>query len=335
MTKEKIFLDISWQSIAKLALLVIIFWLIYNLKTIISWFIFALIFSMIFDPIIAFFQKKLPRTISVIIVYALLILIIVLFIYFFATKVSNEFPKMSAIFFHYLEKIKIFFPLIRREFFRIEETIQNIEEWFLLLSRNIVSAIFSLFGGIFSAITIFFLALFLSLEENFLEKIVEGLFPREKKEKFLQAFTISRIRAAKWFQIRILTSFFVGILTFVALRILRVDYSFSLGILAALTNLIPIVGPLFAGFVIAIFAFLNSPLSGLFAILIFILLQQIEGNIILPIYGKEILNLPPAICLLALLVGGKLGGFFGAILALPLFALFFEFSKIILREENE
>lgn len=334
MTKERIFLDISWQSIIKLGFLVIVFWLIYNLKTIISWFLFALILSMILDPIIVLFQKRLPRSIAVIFVYFLLISFFVTFIYLFGSKAIKEFQTLVAIFSRSFEKIKFSLPFFKREFFEIEEIIQNIEEWLLILSRNIISATISLFGGIFSAITIFFLSLFLSLEENFLEKIIESLVPREKKELFLKTFALSKKTAAKWFQVRILSSIFVGILTFLSLKILEIDYSFSLGILAAFTNLIPVIGPLFSGFIIFLLASLHSLPSGIFALLIFIFIQQIEGNIILPIFGKNVLNLPPIISLLALLVGGKMGGLFGAIVALPLFALIFEFSKIILKEEN-
>ncbi|MBC7074097.1 AI-2E family transporter, partial [Candidatus Parcubacteria bacterium] len=94
-------------------------------------------------------------------------------------------------------------------------------------------------------------------------------------------------------------------------------------------NFVPILGPIFSGFILVLVAFIYSLKQAILVLILFVIIQQIEGNLISPILINKFLNLPPYLVLLSLLIGGKLMGITGAILFLPLFGAIFNFSKKI------
>ncbi len=104
--------------------------------------------------------------------------------------------------------------------------------------------------------------------------------------------------------------------------------------MAGILDIIPIIGPIIAGAIIMIFCALESWVKALFILVIFILIQQIEGNILTPILTKKFIGLPAVLVLVALMVGGRLWGVLGAILAIPLFGLVYEFLKDFLKKKR-
>ena len=128
---------------------------------------------------------------------------------------------------------------------------------------------------------------------------------------------------------------FVGISSFLVLKGFNINYASSLALFAGIADFIPILGPLIAGIIIGLIALLDSWSKAILVIVFFILIQQIEGNIITPILGKKFIQLPPILILLTLLIGGKLLGILGAVLAVPVIGILFEILKDFLRGKKE
>ena len=126
----------------------------------------------------------------------------------------------------------------------------------------------------------------------------------------------------------------MGLLTFVALRVLNVEYDVSLAIFAGITNFIPIVGPVIAGLVILLIVMLDNVAKALFVVLAFIIIQQIE-SILTPILSRRFVGMSPILVLIALLVGGTLWGVMGAILAIPVIGILFEFLRDFFKKKKE
>jgi predicted PurR-regulated permease PerM len=109
----------------------------------------------------------------------------------------------------------------------------------------------------------------------------------------------------------------------------------SLSFLSAVLNFVPIIGPIIAAIVAFIFLALDSWLKAVFFVVAFILIQQIEGAIISPILTKKFVGIPPVLVLLSVAVGGKLLGVLGAVLAIPMFGIIFEFLKDFLAKRKQ
>lgn len=109
----------------------------------------------------------------------------------------------------------------------------------------------------------------------------------------------------------------VGILTFVALICLHVDFPLILSLLNAIFNIIPYFGPLFGGIPAVLVAFLGSTKTAIWTFVCLQLIQQIEGNILSPKITGDSVSMHPLTVIILLIIGGKIGGFIGMVLAVP------------------
>ena len=110
----------------------------------------------------------------------------------------------------------------------------------------------------------------------------------------------------------------IGGLTFIILIFLHVDFPVILSLLNAIFNIIPYFGPLFGAIPAVIIALLNSPKTALYTALWLYGIQQIEGNIISPKVTGDSISMHPLLVILLLIIGGKLGGFVGMVIAVPI-----------------
>jgi len=336
MDGEKI-LDISWGTIFKIFFAGLIFYFIYLTRDILILFIFALIISVLFNPAIDFLVKKrIPRGLAILVVYLSVFGFLGLMIYLIAPIFIYEIQQFTQLFPQYFEKVA---PTLKglglAVFENFDSFTKAIEGWLVRASSSIFAALGAIFGSIFSTITIFSIAIFLSMEEGGMEKTLSLLFPKKYEAQVLSIWDRCRNRVAGWFGTRILSCLFVGLATFFACKILAIKYALSFGLLAGISNIVPIIGPLLVGAVIVLFTLLDSWAKAIFILVIFILIHQIEGNVITPLLSKRFVGLPPALVLIALMIGGKLWGIMGAILAIPLFGILFEFVREFLKKRRD
>jgi len=336
MTNEKI-LDISWGTLLKIGIAFFGFYVIYLIRDVLIWFIFALIISVLLSPVIDFLQKrKVPRAVATISIFICLFVILGLLVYLIAPIFIAEIQQFTSRFPQYFEKFSPPLKELGLEAFESFEVFTlRLQEWLIDASDNIFAAVVSIFGGIFTTITIFVLAIFLSLEEKGMERTIKILFPKRQEEAALNIWKSCQSKVSGWFGARLLSSVFVGFTAYLALWLFNINYPFALALFAGITNIIPIVGPIIAGVVISLIAALDSLGIAVLILLIFIIIQQIEGNILTPILSKRFIGLPPALVLIALIVGGRFWGILGAIFAIPLAGIIFEFTRDFLKKRKE
>ncbi|HET6537108.1 MAG TPA: AI-2E family transporter [Sphingopyxis sp.] len=121
-----------------------------------------------------------------------------------------------------------------------------------------------------------------------------------------------------WMLGQSVSSLVIVILTWAGLSMLGVPASGGLGLIAGLLDVIPMIGPVIAGIPAVLLAFTVSPMTALWTILVFLLIQQLQGNFLQPMIQKQAVNVPPAVLLFAVIAAGLLFGFMGVLLASPL-----------------
>lgn len=110
----------------------------------------------------------------------------------------------------------------------------------------------------------------------------------------------------------------VGVASFIGLFALRIPYALPLAVVAGLTEAIPVVGPIAGAVPAVLIAFSESPVKGLLVVALYILIQQVESNILVPKVMESNVGLNPLLVIIALVAGGMLNGITGAILAIPI-----------------
>lgn len=333
---EKRVFEISWQTIEKICLVIILLYFLYLLKEIIIWIIFSFIIAILFNNLIDFLEKKkIPRTVSVVFLYFSIFCLIGFLVYQLSPVVASELQDFSQNLPIYLKRISPFFEKFGIELFK---TTQNLFLGIQLIlgkaSKSIISAIFTLFGGVSATLLVIFLAFFLSLERGLVEKIISALFPKDYRERFFSFWPRIRSQVSGWFVSRIIGVIFVGLLSYLALFIFDAKYSALLAIVAGVFDFIPFIGPIIAGVLIALILAMSSFSKAFFFLVAFSAIQVLENNLILPLLFKKFTGLPPVLILISLVVGGKLWGILGAVLAVPLAGVLFELIKDYLKKRE-
>ncbi|WP_296722150.1 AI-2E family transporter [Erythrobacter sp.] len=144
------------------------------------------------------------------------------------------------------------------------------------------------------------------------------LFPDKAEAVAAQALDDTSTGLRGWMMGQAISSLLVAALTWIGLWLLGVPAAGGLGVIAGLLDIIPMVGPIIAGVPAVLLAFTVSPLTALWTLLLFLAIQQLQGNFLQPMIQKHAVDIPPALLLFAVLAFGLLFGFLGVLLAAPL-----------------
>jgi predicted PurR-regulated permease PerM len=126
-----------------------------------------------------------------------------------------------------------------------------------------------------------------------------------------------------WMLGQSVSSLVIVAFTWAGLELLGVPAAAGLGLLAGLLDVIPMIGPIIAGLPAVLLAFTVSPMTALWTLLLYLLIQQLQGNFLQPMIQKQAVNVPPAVLLFAVIAAGLLFGMMGVLLAAPLTVVVF------------
>ncbi|MPM06034.1 hypothetical protein SDC9_52329 [bioreactor metagenome] len=255
----------------------------------------------------------------------------------------------------------IIIPSILRESYNFGSILDNIDIYIKNIAKKMNLNDLSFFQGIYEQISEEANMFFAKISDNFLENLflcfeslvslaiipivtyyflVDGdliynklllILPTEKRiiakkvlnnlDKVLSRYIISQL----------LLSLIIGILTFIVLLILDVKFALILGIFNGILNIVPYFGPIIGGVPAIFIALMDSPNKALYTIIAVFLIQQIEGNILSPKITGDSTNMHPIIIIILLLVGEKLGGLIGMVIAVPIGVI----VKVIYEDIND
>jgi len=191
MADEKI-LDISWSTILKIVVAFLSLYFLYLISEFLIWFAFAFVISILFEPSIRWLERmRVPRSLSVIFIYSLIFTIFSIAIYlgipYFISEIQYFSELFPQYFSEYFGKISPFFEKLGFEAFKSAEIfLMEVEGVLSKMTENIFSAIFVIFGGIFSTLFTITIAIFLSLERKSVEKALILIFPKKYENRILR-----------------------------------------------------------------------------------------------------------------------------------------------------
>lgn len=249
----------------------------------------------------------------------------------------------------YVNKILEKYPELQEEFqsytgkINWQSVITSVTGW---VSNGVVSTINvagSAISGIVSAVVGFVFAIYILLQKERLGRqvrmIAYSLLPEKAADKFFKISNMTSDTFSKFLSGQCLEACILGSMFAIVLAVFRMPYVALISVLIAFTALIPIVGA-FIGCVIGAFLiFMISPVKAVWFVVIFLVLQQIEGNFIYPKVVGSSVGLPAIWVLAVVTVGGKLMGVIGMLVMIPLssvlYAIFREFIYNKLKTKTE
>ena len=196
---------------------------------------------------------------------------------------------------------------------------------------NMMNTTVSAVGSIVSGVATFFIAFSFSCYILFqkeklhiqIRKVFFAFLPKEKAEVFLRICSLTYRTFANFLTGQCLEAIILGCMFCVTLSILRMPYALLIGVLIAFTALVPIFGAFIGCAVGSFLIFMVSPKQAILFIIVFLVLQQIEGNLIYPHVVGESVGLPSIWVLAAVTIGGNLMGIVGMLVFIPLLSVFY------------
>ena len=206
--------------------------------------------------------------------------------------------------------------------------LENLPSYQSVVDNVNASGLMSRVGGFFTstigvlgniAIVLLLAIYFASEPKMYLVGFVK-LFPRERRDRVKEVIQ-GVYQTLRWWLIgKAGSMLFIGLLTWIGLWILGVPLALTLGLLAGLLSFIPNFGPIISAVPAILLAFIDSPITALYVLGLFVLVQLIESNIVTPFIERETVELPPALTITFQLALGVLVGGLGLVLATPLLA---------------
>lgn len=184
-------------------------------------------------------------------------------------------------------------------------------------------------GGVFSSTVgvvgnfflVVLLAIYIAAEPKMYINGFKKLFPVDSRDRVAQILDETGTTLQWWLIGKIASMVFIGFLTWVGLSILGVPLALSLGLIAGLLSFIPNFGPILSAIPALLLAFIDSPISAVYVLALYVGVQIIESNLVTPFIERETVELPPALTIIFQLVFGVMLGALGLILATPLLAV--------------
>lgn len=295
-------------------------------------------------------NKKIRRLIGILLTYITVFLILYLFLNFVLPQLVSSVGGLVNDIPTYVTDISKLITNFSEEL-NIEEGYYNLilEKWEELVNyvirfaTELIPKLGNFAKGILSSIWNIVLGIIVSIyllidKEKFMalgRKIIISIFSEKNAERTMELVRRSDSIFGRFLGGKILDSLIIGVLTFVVLKVFKMPYVILISFVVGITNIIPFFGP-FIGAVPSFFIILFvSPIKAVWFLLIILVIQQIDGNIIGPKILGDSLGISAFWILFSLLVAGKLLGFMGLIIGVPLFVLIYSIIKDIVESRLE
>jgi len=306
---------ISIKTILILLLAVLAVYVLYRLGPVIGILLVATLIVISMESAIKYFMKltlfnkPLSRSASVIISYLILILILLGVITFVIPPVIAETQNLVTNFSSILQTLKIPGNLG----INFADLIPQASK----VSESILSATISVFSNVATFLSVLIISIYMSLDWINIKKNFVGIFPDNMEDTVEHTLEDVEKSVGAWVRGELLLMLVIGVGSLIGLAILGIKYFVALSLVSGITEAIPMIGPIIAGIFAGIVGFAQSPIKGVGVIVLFLLLHQLENNLLVPKVMEKVSGFRPLVILLALLVGTQFFGVLGAILAVP------------------
>ncbi len=329
----------SYDAWFKIIILLSGFYIIIKVMPIYFPIIIAMILAFILNPLVNYIscmgfgpnKRCLGRGISVICAFLLMSLVLLMVGTFVLLPFIHEFDKFIVDLPKLVLKIQNIAVQIQQRASLldfptnintlIEQGIAGVASFFADLAKRILQAAFSFASGIVELVVVPVLSYYFLKDWSILKDKIISLFTVESRGRVRKLIEEMGVVISAYIRGQVIISIIIGIFVFSGMYMLGVDYPLVLGLFAACTESIPIIGPIFGSIPAIMLAYLISPTLALKVIIFYIIVHLIENQIVVPNIMGHTIDLHPVVVIISLLIGGQLWGIIGMMLAVPVAAL--------------
>lgn len=323
---------ISIKTIILFLLLLLGIFIIYRLGPIIGIILLAILLVVSMEQPVRYFRKmilfnkKISRGLAVLISYSLFVLILLAILTFMVPPLVIELQKMILNLPYMIESIKV--PEGWQS--SVSEMLPDTSK----ISSGVITATFSIFSNFATFLSVLVISIYMSLDWENIKKGFVSLFPKKSEDIVQETIDDVEKNVGAWIKGQMVLMLVVGLASFVGLSILGIRYSVGLALLAGIFEAIPNVGPVLSAIVAGLIGFTDSSIKGIGVVSLFVIIQQLENNILVPKIMGRVSGFSPLVILLALLIGANFFGIIGAVCAIPVTMTIFTILKKFFGSNN-
>jgi len=350
MNNNPLTISITTGTIVRIVAILVACYLSFYFRNLLLLFLTAVVIASAIEPVVRRLENyKFPRALATastyLAIFTVLIGGIALIVPVFITETQNLAQNIPE----YLTSVEaIINGLLSSTGFQaeFESNITNVENIGAVSNelRGIADVFFSgargalifIFGSAFNFFLVFVIAFYLTLQKYGIDNFLKLVIPGSKIQYALNLWHRSQRRIGLWMGGQLVDGAIVGLMSFVGLSILGVEYAFLLALIAFFGSLIPLIGPLISVIPAMLLALSSGGLQlALYVAILYFVIQQVESNIIYPIVVKNVVGVPSLVVIMAVVVGGSLFGFLGIVLSVPVAAAAMEYIRDIQKRNLE
>lgn len=328
MSNKNTTIYIATSSIIKVVLVVLGLWFLYFIKDVILiLFVGIVLAAALYDPVESLVRIKINRIIAVILVYLSIILVVVTGFYLVLPSLATQLSQFANNVPVYLLRVKNEFWFLRDVNLITFQRLEGMSSYLTDFAGNIVTTTINVVGVLFSIAFIFIISIYISMQEKGLRDFFLSIMPENHRNYAINMTERIQKKLGRWLRGQIILALLIGSLVTIGLSLLNVPYALTLGIIAAILEFIPYFGPVLASIPAILVAFLQTPLIGFLVLVLYVVVQQLENQLIAPLVMRKAVGVNPLVIIFAFLIGAKVAGVLGIVLAVPIAAIVNEFAR--------
>ncbi len=336
-------LNISTSTIFKIIFIILCFVFLYLIKGVLIILFLAIIIASAVGPFANWLeQRKIPRLLGVLVLYlaifGLLVFLLSLVVPFLSLEIgqlTQALPKFISNLSGALEKAQQTTTTHYFDFFsEIQNLLDGFSQFLQISAGSALNLVINIFGGVLSFGAVIIISFYLSVMKEGTVGFIKSVLPAKYEDYIIGLWKRAEHKVGRWLQAQLLLALSVGLFVFIGLSLLNVKYALLLGIVATILEIVPIVGPVVAGIPGVILAFAQSPILGLWVLVFYVAVQQIEAHVLTPLILGKTLGLNPVTVIIALLIGGTLAGIIGILLSVPVAVVIVEILDDLARQKE-
>lgn len=341
--KQHVVMEFSMASVAKATLVILGLLLLarflYEIQNLLILVFVSLFLSAALDGIVDRLQeRRIPRAVSIIGIYVVFLLVVVLFVSTLVPLVATQTLELALrvrdLITNLTQDDKVWaLPYTGQLREIVTQFLQGVDQETLIanlqtgleqlgkqlqnLAGNTAVALKTVFNGIFNVLLVMVLTFLMVVDEKGIDEFILSLFPSRHAHYILAKSDAVKEKIGFWLRGQLKLMLAIGVITFIVLTLLGVEYALTLALIAGIAEILPVIGPLIA-MIPALLIGLNVSLGMAFWIFVtYIVIQQVEGNVLVPLIMNKAVGLSPLIIIVAMLVGYQFLGILGIIISVP------------------
>jgi predicted PurR-regulated permease PerM len=324
MSEEKRVISVTTGTMIRAVLVLFGVWFVYATRGIIGVLLVSVLLAAAMDPIVDWFEKKkIPRSLTVTILYIVIFLILAVLMLAIIPPMIDEVRGVAQNFGGIWKRVVSSFVALRSISARygletsFQSSIDALNDAITGSFANLFATVSSVLSSVVSFFIMLVISYFLVVEKNGIREIVNSIVPKRHHEYIGSMLIKMQHKVGQWLIGQFVLMLFIGVLSYVGLLVFGVKYALLLAVLAGVFEIVPYLGPVIAAIPAVFFAAADSPTKGLLIIAFYLLIQRVEHMILVPKIMQKTTGLNPILVILALAVGFTVGGVAGGLLSIP------------------